>query len=99
MPLRGRFPDGRRCSHKTALPCSTAAPKCWPNARMTWWLALGRKPVHPPWTAFNITIAQATLRQAAALAGAIVATLPDAPPGQRYRLMRRPVGVVLGVAP
>lgn len=52
------------------------------------------------WTVFNIAIAQDTLRQAAAVAGAVGETCPDAaPPGVRYRLIRRPAGVVLGIAP
>jgi vanillin dehydrogenase len=54
----------------------------------------------PDWTLFNIAIAQATLREAAAIADAIGETEPaGAPEGQRYRLTRRPVGVVLGIAP
>lgn len=54
----------------------------------------------PDWTRFNIAIAQSTLHEAAGLVGAIGETRPDSvPAGHRYRLFRRPAGVVLGVAP
>lgn len=52
------------------------------------------------WIRFNIEIAQATLRQAAGLADAIVDDQVDGgAEGVRYRLIRRPAGVVLGLAP
>ncbi len=54
----------------------------------------------PAWILFNLEIAQATLRQAASLADAIgEEDAAGAPQGVRYRLIRRPAGVVLGIAP
>ncbi len=54
----------------------------------------------PDWIRFNVEIAQATLRQAASLADAIgEENAHGAPSGVRYRLIRRPAGVVLGLAP
>ncbi|WP_117194311.1 aldehyde dehydrogenase family protein [Rhizobium terrae] len=54
----------------------------------------------PSWIRFNVEIAQATLRHAASLAGAIgEENATGAPAGVRYRLIRRPAGVVLGLAP
>jgi acyl-CoA reductase-like NAD-dependent aldehyde dehydrogenase len=52
------------------------------------------------WIRFNVQVAQATLSQAAALANAIGdEAVEGGPDGVRYRLMRRPAGVVLGLAP
>ncbi|ADZ72372.1 aldehyde dehydrogenase family protein [Polymorphum gilvum] len=52
------------------------------------------------WIAFNVRIAQDTLSQAASLAGAVGETAAaGAPPGLDYRIVRRPAGVVLGLAP
>lgn len=52
------------------------------------------------WTAFNIQIAQATLRHAATLADAIGESLYTAEGQQRrYIKLTKPVGVVLGIAP
>ncbi|WP_137130797.1 aldehyde dehydrogenase family protein [Rhizobium sp. FY34] len=54
----------------------------------------------PEWIRFNIEVAQATLRQAAGLADAISdEEVEGGPDGVRYRLIRRPAGVVLGLAP
>lgn len=54
----------------------------------------------PDWIRFNVEIAQATLRQAASLCDAIGEEMAEGgPPGVRYRLIRRPAGVVLGLAP
>jgi vanillin dehydrogenase len=54
----------------------------------------------PGWTLFNIGIAQATLRRAAELADAVGETpVPGGAGGTRYSLVRKPVGVVLGIAP
>jgi len=52
------------------------------------------------WVRFNIEIARDTLRQAARLAEAIGMTeVQGGPDGARYHLIRRPSGVVLGIAP
>lgn len=54
----------------------------------------------PSWTAFNIQIAQATLRHAASLADAIGESRYTAGGHQRrYTKLTKPVGVVLGIAP
>ena len=52
------------------------------------------------WTRFNVEIARQILRQAATLCDAIgEEEVPHAPQDRRYRLARRPAGVVLGIAP
>jgi vanillin dehydrogenase len=52
------------------------------------------------WIRFNVNVACETLRQAALLAEAIGETdAAGAPSGSRYSLIRRPAGVVLGIAP
>jgi vanillin dehydrogenase len=52
------------------------------------------------WVRFNIEIAGETLRQAARLAEAIgITEVQGGPEGTRYHLIRKPAGVVLGIAP
>ncbi|MBR0558301.1 aldehyde dehydrogenase family protein [Ciceribacter sp. L1K23] len=54
----------------------------------------------PEWIRFNVEVARATLHQAAGLADAIGdEKVEGAPTGVRYHLIRRPAGVVLGLAP
>ncbi|CAN7736295.1 aldehyde dehydrogenase family protein [Neorhizobium sp. LjRoot104] len=54
----------------------------------------------PEWVRFNVEVAQATLRQAASLVDVIRDDdVEGGPPGVRYRLIRRPAGVILGLAP
>lgn len=54
----------------------------------------------PDWVRFNIEIAQKTLAHAATLTGRIGAAPYDAGnPAMRYTQLRKPAGVVLGIAP
>lgn len=52
------------------------------------------------WTRFNIGVAIETLKQAAGLTGQLGEETRDGPhPGLAYRVLRKPAGVVLGLAP
>ncbi len=57
----------------------------------------------PEWIRFNITIAQDMLKQAAGLTGLLGEDPSEAtaaaPKGMRYSVIRKPAGVVLGIAP
>ena len=95
------FPDWSACAPRDRAALLLRAAECLREATEELCL-IGAAEVgaSADWVRFNIEIACRNLQQAANLAEAIgISEVPGGPEGTSYHLIRKPTGVVLGIAP